>query len=143
MKALSGKKKKSQDDYHRQRHGLLAKVHIALNDLDIPDEDYRDILEKDFGVRSAAALSINELQDLVAFFKSKGWKGKPGKSASQALAFRTRAEKMALEIENGEKRLKGLVRKICGVERLEWCRDLETLKALLAALGKIKKEDED
>ena len=55
----------------------------------------------------------------------------------QVQVLREKALWIAESLERGEKRLKGLVEKICGVERLEWCHDVKKLKGLLAALKKI------
>jgi phage gp16-like protein len=60
---------KSKGDWRR---AMLAKVHIAKKDLGIDDEDYRDILQEQFGVRSAGALNDRELEQLVRWFQSKG-----------------------------------------------------------------------
>ncbi len=145
MKAISGKGRKAPDRIQRQRRGLLAKVHIAIKELGIPDDDYRGILVKEFGVSTAKALSIIELQYLVAYFEEKGWepqggnrKSEIGNRKSQCEALQGRAREIAAEMEDGERRLRGLCKKLCGVDRLEWCRDAGKLKRLLAAMSKIK-----
>ena len=125
-----------------QRRGLLAKIHIALKDLGIEDENYREILWTVFRQRSSKHLSIEELQHLVRYFEGRGWQPtrrerKTNPDIDQAIALRDRAREIAAEIPNGEKRLQGLVKKICGVGRLEWARDAEKLERLLAALGNI------
>ena len=146
MKAINGKKKQSRNKLQRRRQALLAMVHIALKDLGMPDEDYRGILLEEFCVSSAAALSLSELGDLVDRFREKGWQPEGGRQRKegsdmaeirQARALRERAETLAGEIENGERRLKGLCKKICGVDKLEWCRDVGKLRRLLKVLGNI------
>lgn len=146
MKAVAGKGKQSQNGLQQRRQGLLAMVHIALKDLGICDEDYRDILEREFRVKSAGALSVRELGDLIERFKSKGWKAKgkggrpwrPRNTDGQLRALKDRARALAGEIENGEQRLMGLCKKICGVDKVEWCKDVEKIKRLIVILGKIK-----
>lgn len=145
MKAIKGKARGRADHYAQQRRGLLAKVHIAIKDLGILEEDYRDMLEREFFVTSAAALSLDELERLVARFEDCGWRPRGsrggttrGAAQRQAEALRKRALALASGIENGDKRFQGMVRKICGVERIEWCQDTARLKRLLAALGKIR-----
>ena len=138
--------KQSQNALQQRRQGLLAMVHIALKDLGICDDDYRDILKREFGVSSAAALSGRELRELIERFKSKGWaaRGKGGKvwrpknTEGQLRALRDRARGLASEIENGKQRLAGLCKKICGVDKVEWVRDVEKVKRLVVVLGKIK-----
>ncbi len=147
MKAICGNKKGPADARKQRRNGLFAMVHIALKDLDISDDDYRDILKNEFRVASASALSIPELGDLVDRFREKGWQPKAGadskrqREGKQAVALRERAKAMSCELENGDKRLAGLCKRICGVEKLEWCRDAGKLKRLLVVLGKIAEQE--
>lgn len=135
--------KQSQNMFQKKRQGLLAMVHIALKELGIDDGDYRDILKREFGVASAAALSEREMGDLIRRFKSKGWQAKGGKvwrprnTEGQLRALKERARALAADIENGEQRLAGLCRKICGVDKVEWCKDVEKIKRLVVVLGKI------
>ena len=136
------------------RLALLAKVHIAKKELGILDADYRAILEREFGKRSARDCTQLELEYLIDYFKSKGWGGSRLKGSrvndgqrttahgQQCEALRARAWELAGKIENGDSRLKGLAKKILGVDRLEWSRDVGKLRRLLAVLEKIKKETE-
>ena len=158
MKALKEKGKVKGDPPQKrrtspQRRGLLAKVHIAKKELGIPDDDYRAIFKWEFGKRSAKQLTMIELEYLVDYFKSKGWKiqGSRFKGSkinpergtvnlqNQLEALRARAWELARQIENGDRRLRGLAKKILGVDCLTWCRDAHKLRRLLAALEKIKK----
>ena len=129
--------------YGGQRRGLLAKIHIARKALDMPDCDYRDLLEREFSASTSAALSIGELQELVRYFESKGWRPESRRKATdekQVLALRERAVEISHEIPDGETRLPALVRSVCGVDRLAWCKDVRKLERLLAVLGKIRRE---
>lgn len=124
------------------RRGLLAKVHIAIKDLRICDDDYRDILKREFGVGSASALSVKELEGLIRYFESKGWAARradDAKKPDQARALRERAETLAAEMEMNDARFRALCKKICGTDRLEWCRHTGKLRRLLAAMGKIQR----
>ena len=139
FKAVQGKKRETP--HNRERRALLAKVHIAKKELDIEEDDYRDLLEGEYGVRSAADMSNLALRHLVSLFKEKGWqprtkKGKH-KGGEQVEALRKRAREMAGQLEDGDKRLRGLVKKVCGVEDLEWCGEAVRLKQLLAWLNTI------
>ena len=125
-----------------QRQGLLAKVHIAKKELALEDWDYRHILKREFRKTSAKYLSILELQYLVALFEETGWRPKTkNNKPSQVSALRARVTEIAEGMENSERRLSGLCRKLCGTERLEWCRDAGKLKRLLMALEKIKEKE--
>lgn len=133
----------------KQRRGLLAKVHIAIKDLCIDDGTYREILRREFGVASAAALSNRELEALVRYFKRKGWQakssppdrrtGKARDPEAQVDALRERALELKEKMQMSERRFRGLCRKICGAERIEWCQDGATLKRLLAVMEKIRR----
>lgn len=141
MKAIKGKGKKSPNRFQKQRNGLLGKVHIAKKQLGIDDGLYRTILREEFGVESAAALAIGELEALVKRFESKGWRGRTGRGEggrAQVEALKERVGQEVLHSELTPARLRGLVRKICKVDDLRFCSDPAVLKRLLAAIGKIK-----
>ena len=142
MQVLSGK----NDAHARERNALLAKVHIAKKELALPDGDYRAILEYEFNKRSAADLTILELEYLVGYFRSHGWQPRPVAdprliTKQQLDALRKRARDISREIENGERRLRGLTWSQCGVEDIRWCRSAKQLMRLLAALEKIRRLD--
>jgi hypothetical protein len=129
-------------DIDAQRRGLLAKVHIAIHDLGISEPDYRYILERNFHTDSARHLSVFQLQFLVNYFEEKGWRPKKvANKPSQAAALRARILEIAGGLENGKRRLSGLCWKLCGTERVEWCRETGKLKRLLMALETIKKQE--
>jgi len=142
LKAKSSKLKGQRAEDGGQRQGLLAKVHIAPKELGLSDEVYHDILWREFRKTSAKYLSILELQYLVALFEETGWRPKTkNNKPSQVSALRARVTEIAEGMENSERRLSGLCRKLCGTERLEWCRDAGKLKRLLMALEKIKEKE--
>jgi len=137
------RKKKSR------REKLLAMVHIAKKELGMVDDDYRLILKREFGKYSARDLTELELGYLIDYFREKGWRPKggnlkleTGNLPNQIEQLRSRAWELAGKIENGDRRLKGLVKKILHVDRLEWSRDVGKLRRLLAVLEMIKRETE-
>jgi len=131
---------KKETRSRQQRRGLLAKVHIAVNDLCIDDATYREILRREFGVASAAALSNRELESLVRYFNSKGWRPKKGNHRpDQVGALRKRALWLKEQIGMSDLRFLRLCRRICGTDRLEWCREVLKLKRLLAVMEKIRR----
>ena len=124
----------------QQRRGLLAKVHIAIKDLGVLDDDYRDILRREFGVASAAALSNRELESLVRYFQSRGWRSKQRTYApDQVGALRERALGLKEQISMSDFRFSRLCRRICGTDRLQWCQQPAKLKRLLAVMEKIRR----
>ena len=52
----------------------LAIIHIAKRDLGLDDDLYRDILRERFRKDSAAKLTQPQADQLIRYFKSKGWK---------------------------------------------------------------------
>jgi phage gp16-like protein len=129
---------KKQDGGHRK--ALLAKVHIAVSQLGIADEDYRDILQAMFRVRSSAQLSDRNLENLIRHFIDKGFKAHVPKGKSQTDALRIRAKGLLDKAlaEGLVNSASGLVKKICGVDELNWCKDAGKLKRLLAVLDSIE-----
>jgi len=138
-----------------QRNKLLAKIHILYPQQDLTQQDYWEILEREFGPRSRKGLSDEELKKgrRTAKYLSNlelqylverlgGNKPKSKNCGPQIERLRSRAWELAGKIENGDRRLKGLVKKILKMDRLEWCRDVGRLKRLLAVLEKLKKETE-
>jgi hypothetical protein len=130
------KKKSSDNKIHRRRNGLLALVHIAKKELSLRDEEYRDVL-KYWGVTTSAQMSIPELEELVEYFESLGFKKKVladrdlGSGTGQITALRERVRAEAGKLNNGEQRLKGLVKKIAKKDDLMSCRDVKKLKQIL------------
>ncbi|MGD8389627.1 MAG: DUF1018 domain-containing protein [Desulfobacteraceae bacterium] len=141
MKAVpKRKKRRSLRDPRRAR---LAKVHIARKELGLDDVVYRMILRDEFGAESAADLTNRELDQLIARFESRGWQSRPSSGAGQAQAdaLRRKAEQVMAEAGIGGRRKRALVQKVCQVADLRFCRDPQRLKRLLAALGKITREE--
>jgi phage gp16-like protein len=128
----------------KMRLALLAKVHIARAKLCIEEDDYRDIIEAHApGKRSSRQLNINQLKNVIRYFESKGFKvqgaGRKAQGGYQVTALRIRARGLldkALD-EGLVTSASGLVKKICGVDELNWCKDAGKLKRLLAVLESI------
>ena len=149
MRPIKGGGKKSPNKFQKQRHGLLAVVHIAKKDLGLADPEYRAVLMR-YGVSSAGAMSIPELENLVEYFESLGFIKtqkerfkKFKKPGTQAAALKERILSEAAKLDNWEKRLAGLVKKKCGVDKLEWCSDIGKLKSLLKCVATIRACERD
>lgn len=126
----------------KMRLALLAKVHIARAQLCIQEDDYRDIIEAHApGKRSSKQLNINQLKTVIRYFESKGFKAKGPKSVvrSQTTALKIRARGLLDKAvaEGLVNSASGLVKKICGVDEINWCKDAGKLKRLLAVLDSI------
>jgi len=127
------------DKLQERRHKLLALVHIAQKEIPLRDDEYRDVIAY-WGVRSSAHMSIPELEELVKYFESLGFKKKvpdprdPGSGVGQIKALQERIRVEAKKLNNGEERLKGLVKKIAKEDDLTACRNVKKLKQLLKVL---------
>jgi phage gp16-like protein len=132
------------DAQAKQRRGLLAKIHIAKQQMGLNSGEYEMIL-KSFKVGTAADLTLVQLENMVKLLKHYGWKPRKSRREKDEGDLRgalcRRCVETAKEITNGEKRLAGLALKICGVSMLNWCKDAAKLERLLAVLGKIKEKE--
>ncbi|MGD8549623.1 MAG: DUF1018 domain-containing protein, partial [Desulfobacterales bacterium] len=101
------KKKSSNNKIQRRRHKLLALVHIGKKELALRDDEYRDLL-KYWGVTTSAEMSVPELEELVEYFESLGFKKKVsadrdlGSGVGQITALRERIREEAGKLNNGE-----------------------------------------
>ena len=123
----------------------LAMVHVAKKQLQLSDQVYRNLLEDRFGVSSAKDLTPGQLGLLLDQFRQLGFK--PAKRAAQVGTGRDTqrllAKIEALLAEKGQDEgrfvplgyAEGLLRKMTGVERLEWATARE-LRVVVAALAK-------
>ncbi len=149
MRAVNGARKESPKSLQRQRNGLLGLVHIAPQQLGMTEKERLAALAR-YGVSSSSALSIPELEKLVKYYQSLGFVKKPKKQgtgrwkfeqSNQVAALQQRVRSEAEQIENGEKRLAGLVKSKCGVDDLRFCQDVGKLKRLLRILAMIRENE--
>ena len=130
---------KPADKLQERRHKLLALVHIAKEEIPLSDDEYRDVIAY-WGVGSSADMSVSELEELVKYFESLGFKRKitdprdPGPGTGQFKALQERVREEALKLNHGEERLKGLVKKIAKQDDLGSCRNVKKLKQLLKVI---------
>ena len=128
------------------RRSLLAKVHIAKKDLGLDEESYRGMLAGVLGIDSAGEASDRQLGMLLGHLRGLGWEEKPAKRR-----FETPKQTTAPSAKAGAAELMGkigalladakrpwsyaeaLARRICHVDRLEWCNSAD-LKKIVAAL---------
>ena len=130
---------KTADKLQERRHKLLALVHIAKKEIPLSDDEYRDVIAY-WGVQSSADMSNPELEELVKYFESLGFKKKaidprdPGTGVGQIHALQIRAREEAMKLHNGEERLKGLVKKIAKEDDIRSCRNIKKLKQLVKVI---------
>jgi len=133
-----------EEKLKKRRRALLAMVHIAKKELALNEGEYEMILHS-FKVDSASELSIATLEKMVKYLKHLGWKPRRKKKSPEESgkldALRRRCVALAQLIPNGERRLAGLAKSICGVSSLTWCREDNKLERLLAILEDIKRKE--
>ncbi len=140
------------DSDRARRRALLAKVHIAARELRISPADYRALLMGEFGVPSASALSIGEIEILLEHFVGRGWRPEDRRNRrahiaamrrqKQIFALQARVRQIFSQLEDSdERRLQGLCEKICDTRDLTSCRDPGKLRRILAVLSSIKKRE--
>lgn len=113
----------------------LAKIHIAKKELELDDQVYRDILRLRFKVDSAAKLNDRQCTVLLNDFQRRGWKPRHGNKSPKppqsrplsqdAMAKKARAlwlglYEMGIVRDPGESALGSYVKRMTGVEALQW-----------------------
>lgn len=133
---------------------MIAKIHVAKKQLNIADDDYRQILLDEAGVMSSAAASDGGLTKVLDRLKSRGFKplppkkGKHGgaKPADHPSARKARALWLSLyqlgAVKNpAEQALEGFAKRQLKVEAMQWANEahcyrlIEALKAMAEREG--------
>lgn len=76
-KAAPARYSRKTEKEERRKH-MLAKVHVAKKQLGLKDEEYRAILDGQYGVESAKELSVPQLHGLLIYFSRLGFTPKRG-----------------------------------------------------------------
>ncbi|WP_052730444.1 gp16 family protein [Sphingomonas sp. SRS2] len=133
------------------RRALLGKVHLASKALGLDDDDYRAVLERITGKRSAGQCDAGQLVAIVAEFERLGFRSqvrattRPG-PASHPIARKARAMWISLHQlgainDPSERALEAFCKRQVGVDRLHWAnhaqgfRLIEALKAMAERHG--------
>lgn len=132
---------------------VLAKVAIARKELRIEEGDYRDLLERLTGKRSARECSDGQLGLVLDEFKAKGWKpraivlsttrtrGADHPAAKKARALWISLHRLGVVRDPSEGALESFARRQLKVERLQWADQgdvyklIEALKAMAERAG--------
>lgn len=130
----------------KKRRARLAVIHMAKKYLALEDADYRHILSVNYGVQSAGDLSLKDMDDLITWFKKRGFQGdkpKGRKSKPQVpkerqplinkigalLADKAKAEQRPIGWNYAE----GILYKQCGQKFLNWA-TIDQLEKVAQAL---------
>lgn len=113
----------------KARRALLGKVHIAVKALGMLDDDYRELLHRVTGKRSAGDCDRRQLDAVIAEFERLGFTGKVTRPATpraeHGVARKARAMWISLyqlgAIDDpSESSLEAFGARQLGVERLQW-----------------------
>ena len=133
------------------RRANLAKIHIAVKELQLSNEAYRDILSLHFQVSSASKLNDKQAVVLLNIFRARGWQPKKGHAATEGKrkggdfitikpgpAARQQRKVLAMwhELGYGMDKLHARCKRQFEVDRFEWLTDGEALHILITDLGK-------
>lgn len=133
----------------------LAKIHIAVKDLGLTDEEYRDIMRHHFaGSESAKELTSGQARVLLGIFRRKGWSGpkqrttvKKGRTGSRTVndnyrqigagpyaKMQRKILAMWAALGYDVALLDARCKKQFGVDRIEWLQDYDRLRVLITDL---------
>lgn len=124
------------------KNSLIQLIHVGRRDLRLAEDDYRAMLVEQTGKNSAAKLGIRDLEKVVEHLKSRGFviRAKPKGKAAPARRERIpqsgdqvrKIRSLWLELrdlgvlrDSSEAALGKYVKRIVGVDRLEWLGSLE------------------
>lgn len=130
------------------RKNLLAKIHIAKQQLGLDDDDYRCLLDSLIALQSCKTATIDQLETVMREMCRLGFRAKQSnRSLSPPTKHNPEHEQIdkirALWIDLGrrgvvrsptEESLRKFAKRICKVDRLEWL-SIEQCSAVIAALN--------
>lgn len=124
------------------RTAEMAQIHIAIKQLALEDDAYRAILLQVTGKTSSKDLTWQERKALLDHFKKVGFKVKAKTAgrvapvvANDRQAMIGKVEALLAEAKYPWSYADALAKKICKVERIEWCLPSHLVK-IIAALTK-------
>ena len=135
------------DSSIQHRRAMMAKINIARQQLEMDEDDYRQALLDQTGQASLKTCSDAQLDRMLGWMKSKGFRALPSKrSASHPMALKARAMWISLyhlgSVHNAsEQALEAFAKRQLGCERLVWARQsdayrlIEALKAMAKRAG--------
>ncbi|RIA44069.1 phage gp16-like protein [Hephaestia caeni] len=133
------------DGARQRRRVLIAKVHVAIKQLGLADDDYRAMLFRITGRMSAGECTEEQLVLVIDELKAKGFSAKPKAGAPRAAdhpgAMKARALWISLHhlgvVRDGrESALEAFARRQLGCDKLQWANQSQ-MYLLIEALKKM------
>lgn len=117
---------------------LLAKIHIAKAQLNLDDDQYRDIVRRVTGKDSAAQCRYSQLVDLINEFKSLGWKTEKKKAFRRApsdgikkiYALWGKLQALGAVQLTDKTALDAFVKKYTGIDSVQWLQPAQQQKII-------------
>ncbi|MFC0349709.1 gp16 family protein [Undibacterium danionis] len=126
----------------QMRKAELAQIHIAKTQLGLADDEYRSLLLSVTGKTSSKDLTWQGRKLLLNHFKKIGFKVKANKAGRPApvvtgdkTSLISKIEAQLAEAQLPWAYADGMAKRICKVDRIEWC-DPEQLTKIIVALIK-------
>lgn len=134
------------------RRAAVTKLQIARRELGLEEDDYRALLQRVTGRRSATELDDRQIGRVLDVLKGQGWQGQPRRQgdrprpAASPVARKARAlwislHQLGVVRDPSERALEAFAKRQLGVERLNWARAsdghrlIEALKAMAERAG--------
>ena len=128
---------------------LLAKVHIAKAQLNLDDDQYRDVVRRVTGKDSAAKCRYSQLVDLINEFKSLGWttakkkafRRTPFDPIRKIYALWSELQALGAVQSTDKTALDAFVKKYTGIDSVQWLppeqsqKIIEILKQWIKRIG--------
>ncbi len=117
---------------------LLAKIHIAKAQLNLDNDQYRDIVRRVTGKDSAAQCRYSQLVDLINEFKSLGWKTEKKKAFRRApsdgikkiYALWGKLQALGAVQSTDKTALDAFVKKYTGIDSVQWLQPAQQQKII-------------
>lgn len=117
---------------------LIAKIHVAKAQLNLDDEQYRDIVRRVTGKDSAAQCRYSQLVDLINEFKALGWKTPKKKAFRRApsdgikkiYALWGKLQALGAVQSTDKTALDAFVKKYTGIDSVQWLQPAQQQKII-------------
>lgn len=145
-----------------ERNRLIKIIHTAQRELKLSEEDYRAVLESETGKRSSADMDAKELIAVCERFRKMGFKPKATKAKrgkklspkskgtpmqteqiSKIRALWIECYKLGVVKNRYEQGLNAWVKRMTGIERVDWLVDAADCNRCIEGLKRMKRRGEE
>ena len=115
----------------------LKMMHVAKRDLNMDEDDYRELLKRVTGKSSAKLMTVSEQQSCVAEFRRLGFQSKTrleGAYAKKMQALWLSAYHLGIVRNRKDEALLTFVKNRTGIEHVNWVKDARDASRVIEAL---------